>query len=335
MATEDFGTYTETDPNGRLTKTTRRVTFTNLTANEDAYVYIDKGVDFFDADFEIHTTLFITGTPVNGFVVAVLSLTNVIDDAVGVETGGGDALYARFLRINAPSPRSRLEIVEVVAGSATVSGHFGISINTPYFLKFSRDESVGANGTLYLRIYTDAARQVLSSTLPLTLTANLNLRNLFALQSFNSGSNSGSGYTENLALQGTLPKVTSQTATDIDNTTATGHGTIVDLGISAVTAHGYVWATTIDPDTGDSSTDEGAGSVGRFTSSITGLLVGQKYFLRPYATNGAGTGYGSNVTFITGEGGTQLIDGNLAVVQTRLHYVDKFGKERYIEGILT
>ncbi len=125
-------------------------------------------------------------------------------------------------------------------------------------------------------------------------------------------------------------KVTTQAVTAIASTTATGNGTIADTGLSSITAHGHVWNTSVDPDTGDSSVDNGAGSAGVFTSSITGLSLGQTYFARAYIINTQGTFYGANVKFIAGQGG-QLISGNLAVVQTRLHYVDEDGKERGAE----
>ena len=146
-----------------------------------------------------------------------------------------------------------------------------------------------------------------------------------------------SGYTENLELFAVLTEalqVTTQSMTAITNTTATGNGTIVNLGLSSVTAHGHAWNTSIDPLTSDNSVDNGAGSLGAFTSSITILVVGQQYFMRAYATNSEGTVYGANVTFIAGNIGSQLIDGNISIVQTRLHYVDSSGKERYLEGIL-
>lgn len=132
----------------------------------------------------------------------------------------------------------------------------------------------------------------------------------------------------------TALSVTAQPLTDITESTATGNGTIVSIGLSSVTQHGHCWATTIDPTTSDDKTSNGAGSVGTFTSSITGLTPGQGYFVRAYATNTEGTAYSGNISFTSGHSGTQLILGNIAVVQTRLHYVDTDGKERYLEGTL-
>ena len=319
MAEEDFGTYTEVDPNSRITVTTRRVTWTALAQNEDAYVYKDKGIDFFSGDFAHHMTVHtsaVSGTARNGY----WALTNILDDLTGIDTANGSYLA---LRLEYTTPTLSFRLSEVDSGTYRESGSITISLNTTYYLTVERDESVGTYGTLYLSIFSDAAKTTqVGATRSIALnTSKKDFRYVHAGITFNNGnSNSATGYTENLELlgatdPGVLPIVTAQPLTDITSTTATGNGTIVDLGISAVTAHGYVWDTTIDPTTADSKTDEGAGSLGVFTSSITGLLAGQEYYARPYATNGAGTSYGANVYFIAGQPGTLRIKGEFAVVK--------------------
>ena len=53
-----------------------------------------------------------------------------------------------------------------------------------------------------------------------------------------------------------------------------------------------------DGDTDDDKTTDGTGS-DSFTSKITGLTASTTYYVRAYATNEAGTSYGSNVMFET------------------------------------
>jgi len=99
------------------------------------------------------------------------------------------------------------------------------------------------------------------------------------------------------------PTLTTEQVTGIADTTATGHGTISDLGDSAVTQHGHCWSESENPTTADSKTEEGAGSLGAFTSDITGLTPSTLYYVRAYATNFQGTSYGDQVectTFATG-----------------------------------
>lgn len=66
-----------------------------------------------------------------------------------------------------------------------------------------------------------------------------------------------------------------------------------------ISAKGVVWSTLQNPTTDLlTKTNDGSGS-GGFTSSITSLSPGTTYYLRAYATNANGTGYGNQVSFIT------------------------------------
>lgn len=96
------------------------------------------------------------------------------------------------------------------------------------------------------------------------------------------------------------PIVTTQAVTDITTTTATGNGTIADLGYSNPTAHGVCWNEGGAPTTADSHTDEGAAAAtGPFASGMTGLSPTTTYYVRAYATNTEGTAYGNEISFST------------------------------------
>jgi len=102
-----------------------------------------------------------------------------------------------------------------------------------------------------------------------------------------------------------IPTVSTQAATAIAATSATGNGTILAGGGESITAHGVVYklgadpGTPADPTTAEGNTDEGVGSAGTFTSAVSGLNVYTGYYCRAYATNLHGTGYGSLVYFQT------------------------------------
>jgi len=96
----------------------------------------------------------------------------------------------------------------------------------------------------------------------------------------------------------TAPTVTTQAVSDIAPTTATGNGTITDNGGEDASAWGVCVATTENPDIEDTVfAGSGAGGVGAFTAPMTGLTPGEHYYVRAYATNSAGTGYGEQVEF--------------------------------------
>jgi len=95
-----------------------------------------------------------------------------------------------------------------------------------------------------------------------------------------------------------VPVITTTAVSNITATTATSGGNITDEGSSTVITRGVCWSTGTTPTTADSKTSDAAGA-GSFTSSITGLNGATVYYVRAYATNNAGTGYGMAMSFTT------------------------------------
>ena len=95
-----------------------------------------------------------------------------------------------------------------------------------------------------------------------------------------------------------LPTVTTTAATDITAHTATTGGEVTADGGSAVTARGVCWSTSNNPTIENDSTLNGNGT-GSFVASIKNLDPDNTYYVRAYATNAVGTGYGDEVTVVT------------------------------------
>jgi uncharacterized protein (TIGR02145 family) len=95
-------------------------------------------------------------------------------------------------------------------------------------------------------------------------------------------------------------------------------GNVTSDGGAGVTARGVCWSTSSNPTTVNSKTTDGTGT-GTFTSTLTGLTANTVYYVRSYATNAAGTGYGSEISFTSLQIGTVAIcsqlwmDRNLSV----------------------
>ncbi|MGC1390144.1 MAG: FISUMP domain-containing protein [Bacteroidales bacterium] len=90
--------------------------------------------------------------------------------------------------------------------------------------------------------------------------------------------------------------LTTTTVSNITSTTATSGGNIIDEGNSSVISRGVCWSTNTLPTIIDNKTTDGEGA-GSFSSNLTGLNEGTKYYVRAYATNNLGTGYGSVKSF--------------------------------------
>lgn len=96
----------------------------------------------------------------------------------------------------------------------------------------------------------------------------------------------------------TLPLVSTHLVSDISLTTATSGGVISTIDKSSVSSRGVCWATNENPSINDAKTIDGSG-VGAFLSSIRGLVANQTYYLRAYAINDVGIGYGNIIKFTT------------------------------------
>jgi hypothetical protein len=83
--------------------------------------------------------------------------------------------------------------------------------------------------------------------------------------------------------------------------TAICGGNITDNGGDTILARGICWSTSPNPTTANSKTVNGYG-MGEYTSSMTGLTSGTTYYVRAYASNKNGTGYGPEISFATFSG---------------------------------
>jgi pectinesterase len=113
-----------------------------------------------------------------------------------------------------------------------------------------------------------------------------------------TGTNYGNEITVTTYSAVVVPTLTTTTVSAIAVHTALSGGTITDWGGAAVTAKGLCWSTSANPDLTSSYTVDGT-DIGTFTRSMSGLNGTTLYHVRAYATNSAGTGYGTDLTFTT------------------------------------
>jgi uncharacterized protein (TIGR02145 family) len=94
------------------------------------------------------------------------------------------------------------------------------------------------------------------------------------------------------------PEIITTDVTGISYSTATSGGNVLNDGGDSILARGICWSTSSAPTVDDNKTSE-SGSLGTFISELSDLVPDTKYFIRAYASNAHGTGYGNEITFST------------------------------------
>jgi len=97
---------------------------------------------------------------------------------------------------------------------------------------------------------------------------------------------------------GCQPVLTTTEITNISAFSCVSGGNISQDGGLPVLSKGVCWSTNPNPTIGDSKTTDGNGT-GSYVSNVSGLTPNTHYYLRSYATNNSGTGYGIELNFTT------------------------------------
>jgi hypothetical protein len=109
--------------------------------------------------------------------------------------------------------------------------------------------------------------------------------------------------------------LTTNAITNITETSARSGGEITSNGGATVTVSGICWNTSPNPTTSNSKTTDGPAS-GYFISDLSGLTAGTTYYVRAYATNSAGTAYGSQYSIVSVIIGSNYQGGKVAYILT-------------------
>ena len=157
----------------------------------------------------------------------------------------------------------------------------------------------------------------------------------------NSAGNSLQYSNEVTLITSSVPVLTTNPISMITASSATSGGEITNDGGLSITARGVVWSTTTNPTISLSTkTIDGNGN-GSFASNLSSLNDSTTYYIRAYATNLDGTGYGNEISFTTlnvdlvtglvgfwpfnGNANDESSNGNNGTVNGATLTIDRFG----------
>ena len=107
----------------------------------------------------------------------------------------------------------------------------------------------------------------------------------------------------------TAPTLATNAASSIASTTTTLNGAITNTGGANATQSGFAYGTSATLATVIATSTLGAESgTASFSQNLTGLTASTTYYVRSYATNSGGTGYGSIVSFTTSTNAPAISD---------------------------
>ncbi len=121
----------------------------------------------------------------------------------------------------------------------------------------------------------------------------------YRVYSYNAVGNSITYSNEFQIILNGIPNLTTIVATSITANSALSGGVVVNDGGLTISSRGVIWSTNPNPTIDLSTKTNDGNGLGSFNSNLTNLLPNTTYYLRAYATNSLGTGYGNEVNFST------------------------------------
>jgi hypothetical protein len=131
-------------------------------------------------------------------------------------------------------------------------------------------------------------------------TASMNNNRYRCAVSNTAGSVTSNSVTLTVNPQIVVPTISTSPAINVTRNSATTGGNVSNDGGATVSERGVVYSTSENPALSNGTNIPGGSGTGSFTSNLSDLMPGTTYYVRAYATNSAGTAYGSQIIFTSG-----------------------------------
>jgi len=119
-----------------------------------------------------------------------------------------------------------------------------------------------------------------------------------AVNNFGFANNTFLFLVDELVKEVSLPTVVTTGVSNETGTTADSGGETITDGNGTISGRGVQWSSLADFSVIDGTTTDGTGTT-NYASTITGLTVGNTYYVRAYVINEAGIAYGQVIQFVS------------------------------------
>jgi hypothetical protein len=113
-----------------------------------------------------------------------------------------------------------------------------------------------------------------------------------------------------------IPELTTSEVTQIAATSAESGGNITSDGGGSISERGVCWSNSQEPTIDSSKASDGSIGIGSYKTNISGLTSKKTYYVRAYAINSAGVGYGKVVSFSTASNSVSTITNPVTDIET-------------------
>ena len=298
-----------------LTPTTTSISPTSANAGDGGFTLTVNGTNFINNNSTVtwnganRNTSFVNATQITAAIPAT-DLATAGTATVGVTTGAAALSNSQTFTIN-PVSGPAIILTSALPGFGNICTNTTAGPNSFTLDGNSLDGTNISLAALSGFTYSETSAGTYTSTLNFSYAGSSFSGKIIyvifspaVVQSYNGNITLNGGGVVNYPVASTgagvnsAPSVTTSISSSVAATSATASGAISATGCTGITAYGIEYSTASGfPDGSGTQVLSSNLSGGNFSSSLTGLLPNTRYYYKAFATNNAGTSYGTQLAF--------------------------------------